>query len=60
LLIYLPVDDSHFKYITKLGKKKKNKENRCHLVSLLVMILFDAKQALNSLLEMSINEPLLD
>jgi hypothetical protein len=59
-VIYLGGDDSHFRYITKLGKKKKNKENYYYLVRLLVMILFNAKQALNSLLEMSINELRLD
>jgi hypothetical protein len=42
------------------GKKRKNKENHRYLVSLLVMILFNAKQALTSLLEMFINEPRLD
>jgi hypothetical protein len=36
--------------------EKKNNENRCYLVSLLVMILLNAKQALSSLLEMFINE----
>jgi hypothetical protein len=42
------------------GKNKKNKENHCYFVSLPVMILFNAKQALNSLHEMSINELRLD
>jgi hypothetical protein len=36
--------------------KKKTKENYCYLVNLLVMILFNAKQALSSLLQMFINE----
>jgi hypothetical protein len=39
---------------------KKNKENCCYLVNLLVMILFNAKPALSSLLEMFINEQRLD
>jgi hypothetical protein len=42
------------------GGGGKNKENRSYLVSLLVMILFNAKQALSSLLEMFINELRLD
>jgi hypothetical protein len=40
--------------------EKKNKENCCYLVNLLVMMLFNAKQALSSLLEMFINELHLD
>jgi hypothetical protein len=43
-----------------MGKKKKNKENHCYFVRFPVMILFNAKQALNSLHEMSINELRLD
>jgi len=46
--------------MTKLGKKKKTKENCCYLVSLPVMILFNAKQALSSLVEIFINELRLD
>jgi hypothetical protein len=47
-LIYLRADESHIRYITKLKRKKENKENHGYLVSLLVMILFHAKQTLNS------------
>jgi len=42
------------------GKKEKNNENHCYLVSLLVMMLFNAEQALSRLLEMFINELRLD
>jgi hypothetical protein len=41
---------------SKSGGKKKTKENYCYLVDLLVMILFNAKQALSSLLQIFINE----
>jgi hypothetical protein len=41
-------------------KKQKKNENHSYLVSLLVMILFNAKQALSRLLEMFINELRLD
>jgi hypothetical protein len=43
-----------------MGGGKKNKENCCYLVNLLVMMLFNAKQALSSLLQMFINELHLD
>jgi len=39
---------------------KKSKENYCYLVNLLVMMLFNAKQVLSSLLQMFINELHLD
>jgi hypothetical protein len=42
------------------GERKKNKENCCYLVNLLVMMLFNAKQAFSSLLQMFINELHLD
>jgi hypothetical protein len=59
-LLNLRIDDSHFKYITKLGEENKNIERPCYLVSLLLMIFYNAKKAMSSLLEIFMNELRLD